>query len=239
MKTHTSYTWAIFHINNKFYQDIKKELRDRGYEGIRVCVPTVSILKKKQKGKDIFEDIPLLFNYGFIRMPVSQAYNRQFLNKLRREITGIHSWVKSLEGMHPKRRRSRVENAEDHDDYSLVATASWEDVKRLKNMSKQNQAYNKTDIIKLQVGSYVTLRGYPFEGIDAEVAEVNPKNNKLKVILYPSNNGSKIISTVSFEHAIYSIYHNYDESLQSSKYEMDSSVITQDDIDNTLKRKQY
>lgn len=43
----------------------------------------VNVLKKTHKGKMQFEEIPILFNYGFIKMPSEFAYSRPFLNKLK------------------------------------------------------------------------------------------------------------------------------------------------------------
>ena len=62
------YVWCICHIDNKLYGSIEAELKKAKYDDIKVYIPTLSILKKRSKGKDIYEDVPMLFSYGFIRM---------------------------------------------------------------------------------------------------------------------------------------------------------------------------
>lgn len=230
--------WAICYIS-KHYMDINEELKEKGYRNIRAFIPTVSILEKRRKGKDVYKEVPLLFNYGFIRMPHELAYDRKFLKELRRNINGIHAWLKSLDTMHQKKKRLRIDNPDNFDDFSIVAIATREQIKHFKALSEKNQVYNKQDIVNIKIGDYVTLRGYPFEGIDAEITDINPKTNKMKVVLYPSNNGSKIISTISFENAVYSIYNNFNEELQCNKFEMNSNVITQNTLDDNFSLKQY
>lgn len=65
----------------------------------------VNVLKKTHKGKMQFEEIPILFNYGFIKMPSEFAYSRPFLNKLKRNISGIRTWLKATETLHPRKKK--------------------------------------------------------------------------------------------------------------------------------------
>lgn len=97
---------------------------------MKAIVPTISVLKKSRKGNNEYEDVPLLFNYGFIKMKSEKAFDRYYLNKLKKDIPGIMSFMKSLD-YRPKRKRLRVDNAEDFDDYSVVATITKEEVKSI------------------------------------------------------------------------------------------------------------
>ena len=117
----TPYVYCIFRLDRKFYKRINSDLKCRGYKHVKAIVPTISVLKKSRKGKNEYEDVPLLFNYGFIKMKPEKAFDRYYLNKLKRDIPGILSFMKSLD-YRPKRKRLRVDNAEDFDDYSMVAT---------------------------------------------------------------------------------------------------------------------
>ena len=72
------YVYCIFYIERKFYHKINEELKAKGYNKIRAIVPEVRILKKAIKGKTYYEEVPVLFNYGFMRMPVELAYSRNF-----------------------------------------------------------------------------------------------------------------------------------------------------------------
>lgn len=199
--------WCIFHLDLKTFSTIEKDLKKNGYN-IKVSIPTVSILKKRSKGKDIYEDVPLLFTYGFMRLTAEQAYSRHFLRKLKSDIPGIMSWVMSLEPMHRKRKRKRVDS-EEFDDYSIVATVPKEDVIRFKRYSKQNRVYHSDEITNLKIGDYIVLRGYPFEGIDATVKNIDLTTRKATLVLYPNN--GKMVIKLPLDHVVYSIYHNYDE----------------------------
>ena len=123
------YVYCIFYIERKFYHKINEELKAKGYNKIRAIVPEVRILKKAIKGKTYYEEVPVLFNYGFIKMPSEFAYDRQFLNKVKKSIPGIHHWLKDTHTLHPKKKRARIDNAEDWDDFSLVATCPRVDVR--------------------------------------------------------------------------------------------------------------
>lgn len=184
------YVWCICHIDNKLYGSIEAELKKAKYDDIKVYIPTLSILKKRSKGKDIYEDVPMLFSYGFIRMRKEKAFSRVFLHRLKKAIPGIHSWVKSPETMHPRKIKARIQNAEDWDDFSIVATVSRKEIRRLKRLSKENKVYSKYDIAQLTVGSYIVLRGYPFDGVQATVLEINLNTQNVKVKLFP--NGGEI-----------------------------------------------
>ena len=202
------YVWCICHIDNKLYGSIEAELKKAKYDDIKVYIPTLSILKKRSKGKDIYEDVPMLFSYGFIRMRKEKAFSRVFLHRLKKAIPGIHSWVKSPETMHPRKIKARIQNAEDWDDFSIVATVTRKEIRRLKRISKENKVYSKYDIAQLTVGSYIVLRGYPFDGVQATVLEINLNTQNVKVKLFP--NGGEIEIWLPFENVLYSTYLDYD-----------------------------
>ncbi len=202
------YVWCICHIDNKLYGSIEAELKEAKYDDIKVYIPTLSILKKRSKGKDIYEDVPMLFSYGFIRMRKEKAFSRVFLHRLKKAIPGIHSWVKSPETMHQRKIKARIQNAEDWDDFSIVATVSRKEIRRLKRLSKENKVYSKYDIAQLTVGSYIVLRGYPFDGVQATVLEINLNTQNVKVKLFP--NGGEIEIWLPFENVLYSTYLDYD-----------------------------
>lgn len=124
MKKHTPYSYCIFYLERKYCDKINKELKEKGYDQIKAIIPMVNVLRKTTKGKMIFEEVPVLFNYGFMRMPTKLAFSRPFLNKLRRNISGIRTWLRNTETMHPRKKKVRIDNAEDFDDFSLVATCS-------------------------------------------------------------------------------------------------------------------
>ena len=205
---------------------------------MKAIVPTISVLKKSRKGKNEYEDVPLLFNYGFIKMKPEKAFDRYYLNKLKRDIPGILSFMKSLD-YRPKRKRLRVDNAEDFDDYSMVATVTKEEVKKYRRMSKANKIFSVNDITRVAIGDYVVLRGYPFEGISAIILESNLNTRKMLVKLYPEMDGSLEIE-VPMENVLYSAYHESDEyKMYSTDYDTDLSRIPDGSTEEILMNKQY
>lgn len=234
----TSYVYCIFRLDRKFYKRINKDLISRGYKHVKAIVPTISVLKKSRKGKNEYEDVPLLFNYGFIRMRSDKAFDRYYLNKIKRDIPGILSFMKSLDHK-PKRKRLRIDNAEDFDDYSVVATTSRDEVIRYKHMAKANKIYSVDDITRVGIGDYVILRGYPFEGIPAILLESNLNTKKMLVKLYPETDGNLEIE-VPMENVLYSAYHESDEyKLYSTDFEKDISQIPDGSTEELLMNRQY
>lgn len=234
----TSYVYCIFRLDRKFYKRINKDLISRGYKHVKAIVPTISVLKKSRKGKNEYEDVPLLFNYGFIRMRSDKAFDRYYLNKIKRDIPGILSFMKSLDHK-PKRKRLRIDNAEDFDDYSVVATISRDEVIRYKHMAKANKIYSVDDITRVGIGDYVILRGYPFEGIPAILLESNLNTKKMLVKLYPETDGNLEIE-VPMENVLYSAYHESDEyKLYSTDFEKDISQIPDGSTEELLMNRQY
>lgn len=230
------YVYCIFYLEQKYYQRIKMDLKERGYTHIRPIIPTVSVLKKTHKGKMIFEDVPVLFNYGFMRMPSEYAYSRPFLNELKRDIPGIRTFLRDTKTMHERKKKARIDNAEDFDDFSIVATCTKEEVRRFKRISKENKKYSVDDLINLKPGDYLVLKGYPYEGVDATVKDVDFKNRLVKLILYPENGKMEI--RLPFDNVLYSVYQNYDpDKLFANQREYDPNQITAEAITNLLESK--
>lgn len=240
MKRDIPYVYCICRIDAKYWQNIDRDLKNRGYKQIKSCIPTVNILEKSKAGKDVYKEVPMLFNYGFIRMKSDKAFDRQFLNKLKRDIPGISNFMKSLENMHSKKKRLRIDNSEDFDDFSMVATISRKEVKRYKTIAKRNKIFSSKDIVNTPIGSYITLKGYPFEGIDARVDEVNLNTKMVTISIFPTPENSIIVIQVPMDNVFYSIYRDYNEDiLSASDREVDISQIADGAPDELLISKQY
>lgn len=235
----TNYVYCICYLEMKFYTTLNEEFKAKGYKDIKAIVPTVKILKKTVRSRQVYEEVPLLFNYGFIRMSTDMAFDRDFLNKLKRQINGIRGWLKSPESLHPKKKKkSRVENTEDWDDFSIVATCKRSDIRKFQRMSKQNKCYSTEDL-SLQIGDYIVLKGYPYDGVDATVRAIDLTNKKVELLLYPES--GKMILTLPFENVIYSVYHNCDPDnlLVNRADEVERSNFTDEDVDYMYTKKQY
>lgn len=218
MKKKTPYVYTICRIDTKDWRNINHELVEHGYKDIKCFVPTLTMVKKTYRGqrKEV-EEVPMLFNYGFIRMRSEVAYNRNFLFHLKREIPGIVSFLKSLDSMHVKKKRRRVDNAEDWDDFSKVATVTKKEFRHYMRLSRANQVFS-LDEVMVNVGDFVVMRGYPLDGMPAKVLDFNYPNKTAIVEIYPGE-GSVLSMQIPLENILYSPYEHYQEDLLASKIE--------------------
>lgn len=203
------YTYAICRLDHKFWPYINQELKDRGYKHIRAIIPVVKVPLRSKSGHNDYKEVPLLFNYGFIRMSTEKAFNRQFLRKLKTQIPGITGWVHNTVTMHPRKQRKRIDNAEDWDDFSQVATVKKSDIKFYRRMARSKNIYSKADVINLKIGEYITLHGYPFEGMGAQVLDINLTTKYISLGI-PMGKGN-IEVQMPLDQVLYSIYNDYNE----------------------------
>ena len=218
MKKKTPYVYTICRIDTKDWRNINHELVEHGYKDIKCFVPTLTMVKKTYRGqKKEVEEVPMLFNYGFIRMRSEVAYNRNFLFHLKREIPGIVSFLKSLDSMHVKKKRRRVDNAEDWDDFSKVATVPKKEFRHYMRLSRANQVFS-LDEVMVNVGDFVVMRGYPLDGMPAKVLDFIYPNKTAIVEIYPGE-GSVLSMQIPLENILYSPYEHYQEDLLASKIE--------------------
>lgn len=223
MKKKAPYVYCICRIDTKSWKGINSSLQERGYSDIKCFVPTVQVLLSSKDKKHQYKDVPLLFNYGFIRMRSTKAYNRQFLRELSRNVQGINGFLKSLDYMHPKKLRRRIDNAEDWDDFSKVATVSRKEFKYYQGLAKANQIYHLSDVA-VKAGETVILKKYPFDGLIAKVLDFNFSNKTVMVEIYPGN-GSVIKLQLPLDNILYTPYDNYDEDnllVNSSNWDVES-----------------
>lgn len=239
MKKKRKYTYCIFYLEKKLWKNTQAQIDSAGYINLKAIIPTVNILRKTSKGTMIFEEKPILFNYGFIKMPTECAFSRPFLNTLKRNVQGIHSWLKNTSTLHPRKKKKRIDNNEDFDDFSLVATVSRKEVKRFMKLSKENKKFSIDDLVNHKPGDYVTLKGYPYEGTGAIVKQVNYKDRTITVDIEVLG-GYSMPVVLPFDNVLYSVYLNYDpDVIQASFLEYDSNNITQSSIDEIINRKKY
>ena len=144
-------------------------------------------------------------------MRSDNAYDRQFLNKLKRDIPGILNFLRSLESIHPVKKRRRIDNAEDFDDFSKVATVTRKEFKYYMELSRKNQVFSSEDIINLQVGTCLNLKGYPFNGLLAEIRNIDLANKLVTVDVILGELNNKLTVKVPMENVLYTIYNDYDE----------------------------
>lgn len=183
--------WVIIHVNVDNLYRIDKEIdrfirrHNLEKESISAYVPTVRVLRKKLKGKFVFETIPLLFTYGFIQLPRKFCTPDNMI-ALKNQVSAIHSFVNDLSN-------------------KRVGFATQEEIKHLYDNLIDYSVYDKHDLEILKVGKIITLHGYPFDNIAAKILKVDFDNEKVKVEIL----GDTLIKTseVDFDNLIYSIYH--------------------------------
>lgn len=235
---HTHYSYCIFYLEAKYYKAINDDLRNRGYKKVKAIVPTVSILKgHTSRGSHIYKEEPVLFNYGFLKMPTIKSLSRDFLRRLQRDIPGIRGFLKNTETLFQRKKKARIDNMDIFDDFSIVATCPRKDVRRFMKISEENKRFSVDDLVSIKPGDYVVLRGYPFEGVDATVLEVDQNKKKCKLLLYPQNGKMEI--WLPFDSVLYSIYQNYDpHKLYVDQTGCDLNQITQERVDKVLNLRQ-
>lgn len=234
----TKYLYCIFYLDSKRWRDINQQIVSRNIKHIKAIIPTVKVLRKTSKGKMVFTEEPILFNYGFIRIPRKLVYSRSYMNKLRKKIPGIHSWLRNTETLHNRKKKLRIDNYEEFDDFSLIATVSRKEVRSFIKLSKENKKYSLDDLVNLKPGDYIHLKGYPYEGVEATVKKVDYLNRIVSVETYILNGVMNL--TLPFDNVLYSVYLNYDpDVIQASNLEYNPEDITQDKINNIMLKKRY
>lgn len=243
------YIWCIAYINRTFMETIVKDLVNGGFNDVRVNIPTVRVLKKRFKGKDFYEEVPLLFNYGFFRLPIPGAINKDYLMRMKASVQGIYGWLYRSAGALPKTVESTtiqnltsVKSGEEIEIETtklvspiIVHTIKMKEIALLKRVALMSSIYSSDDISALSEGTYIVLKGYPFDNIPAEVISVHPTKEKVKVRLLVEGNLGE--AEVNFSNIFYSIYADPDEPIASdqtvegliNKYQIRSDKIYQTD----------
>lgn len=202
------YVYAICYIDQKNFRSINDQLKEHGFKNIKAFIPTVKLVKKTVKGEVIYETVPLLFSYGFIRMPLNVAYDRHKISKIRRSISGIRAFLRSNEPLFKRKKKLRIDNADIWDDFSKLALCPIEEIKRFKRLSKKNKLFSLDNLIQIKKGDYLVLDKYPYMGIEAEVEEVNYIRKTVRLNIYPEF--GRMVLDLPLEEVLYSVYQNCD-----------------------------
>lgn len=212
-----NYIWVVAYVNADLIHKIPSDLeKSNQYKYIEYVIPTVSVLKKQLKNKDHFKEVPLLFNYGFFKIPILWALNIDLLNKIKNDIGAISNWVKDK----AKRPGPKKGSKEDDWRYELgerdipIATTNFEAISKCCRIAEELSIFSSEDINNLKEGAIVHLIGYPFEGMKAQVQEINLRNKKVKVLLanmleHGENDDEETFDLpveVHFDNIFYSIY---------------------------------
>ena len=238
-KIDKQYVWAIAYIHREYLSRTGYEIEFYGYDklGIEAYIPTVRLLKKKFKGKNQFEIIPLLFNYGFFKIPLKSACDPNFLLDFKKRMSCIYGWVKDgikIDHINPKLTSKNLGfheslKAIDFENEEVLASklrrfvhcaiASNKEVESIKKSADEISLFNEEDLKQISKGDLITLKGYPFEGLTAEVVEINFAKQFIKVNLGIDSIMKEV--KVSFQNVIYTVYsgHDPDEGFREKSIE--------------------
>lgn len=240
------YAWVIAQIDNTELLNkdgsskVQKELKKfPEYKNVEVFIPTIRVISKTFKKENKFEEVPLLFNYGFFKIPRDLAIYKSFLENMQRNISCIFCWVKdnAKKIINPdniiivqddetktlSRKKPKLK-----DKHVPVATATPDEIAWLVKESYTLTAHSAEELNRLGEGAFITLRGYPWEGVNAVIVDINEKKRKVKVNIEIF--GAQKEMEVEFDNVFFSTYQrkNYDDSLSTL------SSIEQMDEKNTL-----
>lgn len=201
--------WVICYIDIKKLHLLSVDLRKESkYESVSSYIPYIQILKKKLKGKNHFDKMPLLFNYGFFKVPKYFIPNPYFLEQMKKDIRCIYGWV-----MDPP-AKAKDQPLLEYGKYSLynpmgIALASDEEIMRIISAETTQSIYTEKDIDTLFIGKQIILKKYPFDGLPAEIDSIdkNKKEVMVKLLLDTPLSGKPI--RVSFENIFWSVYQTY------------------------------
>lgn len=161
-----------------------------GFAGITFHIPSVRVLKRSQHNEDVFEYKPLLFNYGFIEIPLGYLRNPTTLDKIRQASQVISGWFYRKPSELAEERTQREVNNPDEGDFPLpdfvphlVKTIKKEKLALLYEEAKKLDVYDGSG--SLQAGTFVVLEKYPFNGLPAKVLR-KKSNGKIQVELLDS-----------------------------------------------------
>lgn len=199
--------WAIAYIDSTNLHYLPSDLRKHPkYRMVEAYIPTISILKKKLKGKSHFEEVPLLFNYGFFCVPKYFIPNSYFLDEMKTDIRCIYAWV-----LDPVVLKTKVSSDEIIGLYNPkgVALAKDNEIENLRMQEKVQSIYSAKDIDTLFEGKVIVLKKYPFENLPATICKIDPIQKKVQVRLNLDTPMAEKPITVSFENIFYSAYETH------------------------------
>ena len=83
------------------------------------------------------------------------------------------------------------------------------------------------------------LKGYPYDGIDATVLDINYNTKTVKLLLYPENGSMEL--SLPFDNVINNVYSNFDpdDLLVNHSREYTLDTLTEERASKVLEYKQY
>lgn len=221
------YVWVVCYLNLADAVDIEANLakKYRRYMDIEVFIPTIRVLTKTFKRKDEYQEVPLLLNYGFIKVPRHFIYNDELMRILKRDVKAIFQFLKN-----PSREDTRKKRMKK---IPVVATVTQHEIDTLVAECKNKSAYSQKQADDLKPGQIVTLRTYPFDGVLVEISQIDPGRKQAKVKILSDMAKIAPSITISFDHLFYTIY-NSSITTPGRESSLDEMLETGYSIENLL-----
>jgi transcription antitermination factor NusG len=185
-----NWPWMIIYIDRNKFLDTDIEKVEKEY-GIEIVIPVTRVLKGKHRGRNNYEDVPYLFNFGFLRVPKFRRYDIDYLVKLKREIPLLLGFLRDTT------LPSQGFN---------FAMISSREVNRIIRDAGQSSIYSEHQEENIKIGDSIKLSGYPFGGLYGVVEKINKEKQNM-VISIEISNGAPLKITVPFFNIYYTMYH--------------------------------
>lgn len=185
-----NWPWMIIYIDRNKFPDTDIEKVEKEY-GIEIVIPVTRVLRGKHRGRNNYEDVPYLFNFGFMRVPKFRRYDIDYLVKLKREIPILLGFLRDTT------LPSQGFN------YAMVSS---KEVNRIIRDAGQSSIYSEHQEENIKVGDSIKLSGYPFEGLYGVVEKINKEKQNM-IIAVEISNGAPLKITVPFFNIYYTMYH--------------------------------
>lgn len=186
-----NWPWMIIYIDRNKFLASDVQVWEKQY-GIKIVVPVVRVLKGKHRGRNNYEDVPYLFNFGFLKVNQYRRYDIDYLVKLKREIPMILGFLRDttlpVSGFN----------------FAMVPTR---EVNRLLRDAEEASIYSDNQDQVIKVGDSIKLSGYPFEGLYGKVEKINKAKETMLISVEVSESNPPLKLTVPFFNIYYTMYH--------------------------------
>lgn len=210
------YVWVITYITDKYMDRVDKEVELSGLD-IQIFIPKVRVLDKEVKGKKQYVYKPLLFNYGFTKMPFRYACSKEKLADIKTQITAIYGFFRDKSmSLDKPRVIGKDENGELIKEprdmvgkYKLeekLAIVSGSEVFRMLRQAQNNSIFD-ADKESLSIGSAITLSGPVYNGMTGTIVAL--KNETVKIELDMFNFAKPMTVEIDYGNIFYTIYRDY------------------------------
>jgi transcription antitermination factor NusG len=212
---------CVIYIDSKLLKNLDRDL-SRCNLNISIIIPTISILDKKVKGKEIYSEIPLLLNYGFLSIPKKDLNNPNLRDSIKNQISCVSGFLKDYRGnictVSDYEINVTLEQGNKLSIYSGLDFNTKEGRQKIREIYEPRKDKEKGYI----EGKMVELKGFPFDGLNAQVVKINFSNESVNVLLHINTGNDLILRpvTISFNNLFYSVYdENHDEQIKEKSIE--------------------